>query len=63
MFEPPMEHCAICGEYVILVQAQHECACRQQCGQDTNCPLQQAFATTDFYRSTEGAVTPPRPGS
>ena len=55
-----MEHCAVCAEYVTLAQTQHECASRQQCGQDTNCPLQKAFAATDFYRSTEGAAAPPR---
>jgi hypothetical protein len=61
MFESPMEHCRVCGEYVTLVQTQHECACRQQCGQDANCPLQKAFAATEFYRSMEGDAAPPRP--
>ncbi len=62
MFEPPMERCPVCGEYVVLVQAQYECARRQHCGQDTDCPLKKAFAATDFYRSAEGSAALPRPG-
>lgn len=50
MFEPPMERCPVCKEYVVLVQPQNECAQRQQCGKNTSCPLLAAFSTTDFYR-------------
>jgi transcription elongation factor Elf1 len=62
MFEPPMERCPVCGEYVVLVQAQQECASRQQCGNTDACPLKSAFATTDFYRTIGDAAAPPRPG-
>jgi len=49
MFEPPMDHCPVCGEYVLLVQTQAECACRHKCSPNTPCPLRKSFATTDFY--------------
>lgn len=58
MFEPPMEHCPVCGEYVVLVQSRTDCARRQACGQDAACPLSRSFAVTDFYRA---AAQPPRP--
>ena len=62
MFEPPMERCPVCGEYVVLVQTQQECAGRQQCGKVDACPLKSTFATTDFYRTTGDAAALSDPG-
>ncbi len=58
MFEPPMEFCPVCGQYVVLVQPRIDCALRQQCGVDVGCPLRKAFAATDFYRVTDPGVRP-----
>ena len=53
MFEPPMEYCPLCGEYVTLVQSRSDCARRQACSQGDACPLSKAFAVTDFYHAGE----------
>jgi hypothetical protein len=42
--------CPLCGDYVVLVQAQAECAKRKNCGVDAACPLRTAFVQNDFYR-------------
>lgn len=55
MFEPPMDRCPVCGDYVVLVQAQAECAKRKACGLGTACPLRGAFVQTDFYRTEIGS--------
>ncbi len=57
MFEPPMDRCPVCGDYVVLVQAQAECAKRKSCGVGTSCPLRGAFVQNDFYRPKSA---PPR---
>jgi transcription elongation factor Elf1 len=54
MFEPPMDRCPICGDYVVLVQAQADCAKRKNCGQGISCPLRNAFVQTDYYRTEAG---------
>ena len=61
MFEPPMERCPVCGDYVALVQSQGECANSRQCGRAADCPLQTACAVTDFYRAPARAVRPATP--
>ena len=58
MFEPPMEYCPVCGEYVVLVQPQADCARRARCAQDAGCPLRRAFAATDYYRAAPGDDNP-----
>lgn len=61
MFEPPMERCPVCGDYVTLAQSQGECANGQQCGRTADCPLHMAFAATDFYRAPARADRPATP--
>ena len=52
MFDSPMEHCPVCGNYVALDQPQAECAIRQNCPEGTVCPLFKAFTEISFNLAT-----------
>jgi hypothetical protein len=51
MFDSPMEHCPVCGHYVVLDQTQAECARRQDCASDTVCPLLNLFTEINLGRA------------
>lgn len=49
MFDSPIEHCTVCGHFVVLDQTRSECAHRQQCTGPV-CPLQRYFTEVDVGR-------------
>jgi hypothetical protein len=47
VFDSPIEHCPVCGHFVVLDQARSECARRQHCSTEV-CPLQRYFTEVDL---------------
>lgn len=47
MFDSPIEHCPVCGHFVVLDQSRGECARRQHCAAVV-CPLQRYFTEVDL---------------
>ena len=50
-FDTPFEVCPVCNQYVMLDQAQRECAREHGCARDRQCPLERYFTGREFEES------------
>ncbi len=53
MFDSPIEHCAVCGQMVVLDRSRSECANAYKCAPGTECPLRQYFTGVDAALAKE----------
>jgi hypothetical protein len=48
MFDSPFDFCPVCKEYVLLDQAQRQCALEHHCADASRCPLRRYFTGIEF---------------
>lgn len=47
-FDAPIERCPVCKEYVLMDQAQQECAGEHSCDKGEKCPLAHYFTGAKY---------------